>query len=69
MGVRYAIGASHWRVDLPNAKKLSVDRDACIREWYRQQMYLACDERVTILGHPRYHGRRVWYEDFSRNRT
>ena len=65
MGVRYAIGASHWRVDLPNARKLPVDRDACIREWYRQQMYLACDERVTILGHPWYHGRGVWYEDFS----
>lgn len=65
LGVRYAIGASHWRVDVPNAKKLPLDLDACIREWHRQQMWLACDERVTILGHPWYHGKGIWYEDFS----
>lgn len=65
LGVRYAIGASHWRVDCAGAKKLPIDRDACIKEWYRQQMYLANDERVTILGHPWYHGRGIWYEDFS----
>jgi len=65
LGVRYAIGASHWRVDVPFAKKLTPDRDACIREWYRQQMWLACDSRVTILGHPWYHGKGLWYEDFS----
>jgi len=65
MGVRYAIGASHWRVDKPNAKKLEPDVDACIKEWFRQQMWLACDERVTILGHPWYNGKGLWYEDFS----
>ena len=65
LGVRYAIGASHWRVDKPNAKKLVPDLDACIKEWYRQQMWLACDERVTILGHPWYHGKGIWYDDFS----
>ena len=27
LGVRYAIGASHWRVDLPNAKKLDSTID------------------------------------------
>jgi len=64
LGVRYAIGASHWRVDVPNGRKLP-EFDASIREWYRQQMWLACDERVTILGHPWYHGRGLWYEDFS----
>ena len=36
-----------------------------IREWYRQQLWMACDERVTILGHPWYHGKGLWYEDFS----
>lgn len=66
LGVRYAIGASHWRVDVPGAKQLPIDMDACIREWFRQQMWLACDERVTILGHPWYHGKRIWYDDFSR---
>lgn len=64
-GVRYAIGASHWRVDVPGAKQLPIDIDACIKEWYRQQMWLACDERVTILGHPWYNGRGIWYDDFS----
>ena len=65
LGVRYAIGAAHWRVDIPDAKKLPPELDVCIREWHRQQMYLACDERVTILGHPWYHGKSIWYEDFS----
>ncbi len=65
LGVRYAIGAAHWRVDVPNAKLLDSTLDELIREWYRQQLWLACDERVTVLGHPWYHGRRVWYDDFS----
>lgn len=64
-GVRYAIGAAHWRVDVPGAKGLTPDLEVCIREWYRQQMWLACDERVTILGHPWYHGKGLWYEDFT----
>lgn len=64
-GIRYAIGAAHWRVDVPGAKSLAPDRDACIKEWFRQQMYLACDERVTILGHPWYNSKGLWYEDFS----
>ncbi len=65
LGVRYAIGASHWRVDRPGTSAQPIDRDACIKEWYRQQMYLAADERVTILGHPWYHGKGIWYEDFD----
>lgn len=65
LGVKYAIGASHWRVDVPFAKSLEPDLDACIKEWFRQQMYLACDERVTIWGHPWYNGKGLWYEDFS----
>lgn len=64
-GIRYAIGASHWRVDVPGAKQLPPDMDACMKEWYRQQMWLACDERVTVLGHPWYNGKGLWYEDFS----
>ncbi|MBQ8340344.1 MAG: PHP domain-containing protein [Clostridia bacterium] len=65
MGVRYAIGASHWRVDAPKRIRAEFDFDACIKEWYRQQVWLACDERVTILGHPWYIGNGAWYEDFS----
>ena len=56
LGVRYAVGASHWRVDVADPDSVDNSIDALIREWYRQQMYLACDERVTVLGHPWYHG-------------
>ena len=65
LGVRYAIGASHWRVDVPKSQRTPFDMDACVREWYRQQLWLAQDERVTILGHPWYIGNGAWYEDFS----
>lgn len=65
LGMRYAIGAAHWRVDRPVSKAESVDLDECIKEWYRQQMFLSNDERVTILGHPWYNGHGLWYEDFS----
>lgn len=65
LGVRYAIGASHWRVDVADPNSADNSMDVLIREWYRQQMYLACDERVTVLGHPWYHGGGIWYEDFS----
>ena len=64
LGVRYGVGASHWRVDCANAD--GTDVDACIREWFRQQMWLAQDERVTILGHPWYNGKALWYDDFNR---
>ena len=65
LGVRYAVGAAHWRVDIPGGVSLAPDLEADMREWHRQQIYLACDERVTILGHPWYHPYRIWYEDFS----
>lgn len=65
LGVRYAVGAAHWRVDVPHAKQLPPDVDTCIREWHRQQLWLAADPRVTILGHPWYNGKRLWYQDFS----
>ena len=72
LGVRYAIGACHWRVDRPHAMQLAPDLDACIKEYFRQQMWLACDERVTILGHPwfdiysvMYKDLAFWYKDFA----
>ena len=64
LGVRYAIGAAHWRVDVPNRKLLPPDLEPNIREWHRQQMWLACDERVTILGHP-WSCNLLWYGDFT----
>lgn len=66
LGVRYAIGASHWRVDIPGGQMIAESGiDESIREWFRQQLWLACDERVTILGHPWYHGHGLWYDDIS----
>ena len=65
LGVRYAVGAAHWRIECPGSKEDLYNFDACVKEWHRQQMWLAQDERVTILGHPWYHGRAIWYEDFS----
>ena len=65
LGVRYAIGAAHWRVDVADRHNADNSPDNLIKEWYRQQMWLACDPRVTILGHPWYNGKAVWYEDFS----
>jgi len=65
LGIRYAIGASHWRVDIPNGMNFETDLNEVIKEWYRQQMWLSCDERVTILGHPWYSGTALWYDDFS----
>lgn len=63
LGVQYAVGAAHWRVDVPD-ENLKDSAEAQIREWHRQQMYLACDDRVTILGHP-WSCNRTWYGDFS----
>ena len=65
LGVRYAVGAAHWRVDVADIKAVDNGMQAQIREWFRQQMWLIQDQRVTILGHPWYHGGGLWYEDFS----
>ena len=64
-GVRYAIGASHWRVDTPFTEDRPSDKYTVMKEGYRQQLWLAQDERVTILGHPWYNGKGLWYDDFS----
>lgn len=66
LGIQYAVGAAHWRVDVVRDDVNTSDVDDCIKEWYRQQIWLACDERVTILGHPWYNGKGLWYDDFSR---
>lgn len=65
-GIRYAVGATHWRVDSAGSKNMPPDLDMMIKEWYRQQMWLSCDERVTILGHQWYSGSGIWYDDFDK---
>ena len=64
-GVKYAVGASHWRVDYPDTPSRDASMNAVINECFRQQMWLACDKRVTILGHPWYNSRKLWFHDFS----
>jgi len=63
LGIQYAIGASHWHVDVAEHHPRCTAEEE-IREWHRQQMYMACDDRVTILGHP-WTCSRVWYGDFG----
>ena len=64
LGVRYAVGGAHWRVDSPTSQ-LNNEIDDFIKEWFRQQIFLAQDERVTILAHPWYSSTGRWYQDFS----
>ena len=63
-GVQYCVGAAHWRVDVARRNEPG-ELDVLIRDWHRQQMWLASDPRVTIVGHPWYSGKALWYEDFS----
>lgn len=64
LGVRYAVGAAHWRIDVADVKAVDNGLEANIREWHRLQLALACDPRVTILGHP-WSCNASWREDFS----
>ena len=63
-GVQYVIGAAHWRVDVAD-RAMPCELPVLIKDWYRQQLWLTCDDRVTVLGHPWYNGAGRWYEDFS----
>ncbi|MGI6336065.1 MAG: PHP domain-containing protein [Clostridiales bacterium] len=64
LGMSYSVGAAHWRVDVADARTVDNSAYAQIKEWFRQQMWLACDPRVTILGHP-WSCNQTWYDDFS----
>lgn len=63
LGMRYSVTAAHWSLFGPGVQQTTVEDH--IRSWYNQQMKLACDERTTILGHPWWSGKAMWYEDFS----
>ena len=63
LGMRYSVAAAHWSLFGPGVQQTSVQDH--IRSWYNQQIRLACDERTTILGHPWWSGKPLWYEDFS----
>ena len=63
LGIRYAVSAAHWSLIGPTAR--GGDLQQCLEAFYDQQIFLACDDRTTILGHPWYIGRALWYEDFD----
>lgn len=65
LGVRYVVAASHWRADTCQHDPKNPIVSEWINEWHRQQMWMATEERVTILGHPWFSGKNLWYEDFS----
>jgi len=46
LGVEYVVGGTHWPMYLP------PDRDAIIRDYHRQNLFLAAHPLVTIVAHP-----------------
>ena len=63
LGIRYAVTGAHWSLMGPATSGDELKN--AITSWHDQQMYLACDERTTILAHPWWNGKGLWYEDFS----
>ena len=63
LGIRYAVAGAHW--SLIGAERNGGPLDRAVESWHHQQLRLACDERTTILAHPWYNGKGLWYEDFS----
>lgn len=45
-GVEYVVGGTHWPMYVP------VERQAMIRDYHRQNLYLACHPLVDIVAHP-----------------
>lgn len=73
LGIMYSVAAAHSPLGVP------FDQEKIIREWHRQQMYIATDPRVDIIGHPWWfsgpnewrdsQGRlfdKPWFGDFDR---
>jgi histidinol phosphatase-like PHP family hydrolase len=46
MGIEYVIGGTHWPMYVP------YEREAIIREFHRQNMFLVTHPLVTIVAHP-----------------
>jgi len=45
-GIEYVVAGTHWPLYVP------YEREAIIRDYHRQNMYLACHPLVTIVAHP-----------------
>lgn len=68
LGIEYVIGGTHWPLYVP------WEREALIRDYHRQNMFLASHPMITIVAHPwwfhvKYWGKYVdrfepWFSDF-----
>ena len=70
LGIEYVVGGTHWPMYVP------YERDAIIREFHRQNLFLAQHELVDIVAHPWWwHGHwrgndgmfeaEPWFDDFG----
>ena len=70
LGFEYVIGGAHWPLGAP------LERDAVIRSYHRQNMFLAQHPRVNIVAHPWWwmgawkdgdgmYRTRPWLDDFT----
>ena len=70
LGIEYVVGGTHWLMYVP------VERDAVIRDFHRQYMFLATHELVDVVAHPWWwHGQwqdqdgnftaEPWFDDFG----
>ena len=48
-GVEYVVGGTHWPIPRPD---VPLERQAIIRDYHRQNMFLATHPLVTIVAHP-----------------
>jgi histidinol phosphatase-like PHP family hydrolase len=46
LGIEYVVGGTHWPLYVP------LEREAVIRDYHRQNLFLACHPLVTIVAHP-----------------
>lgn len=69
-GIELVVGGTHWPMYVP------MERDAIIRDYHRQNMFLALHPLVTIIAHPWWwHGHwadakrmfpcEPWFDDFA----
>ena len=45
-GIEYVVGGTHWPLYVP------IEREAIIRDYHRQNLFLLCHPLVTIIAHP-----------------
>jgi histidinol phosphatase-like PHP family hydrolase len=70
LGIEYVVGGTHWPMYIP------YEREVVIRDYHRQNMFLATHSLVTIVAHPWWwHGHwqdvagnypaEPWFDDFN----